>query len=281
MTYKLGVVVIHGIGEQKQDFATGMIREISDRLGARASEVCWKPIWWARLVEPKETELLRRLAENNKLDWMKLRRFVVHFLADAVAYQRVPGESETPGVYVQIHRLIADSLSELRNELRAQRPNDAIDPPLVVLAHSLGGHIMSNYIWDQQHPHEQRGQSAISPFVRAETLAGIVTFGCNIPLFALALPAIEPIAFPPPNLPAALKAVAKWLNFYDPDDILGYPLQPLSPGYDKTVKDQAVNAGGLLKSWNLLSHNEYWTDDDITKPITQLLIELLAVLPTD
>src|SRR4051794_25797700 len=90
MSYKLGVVVIHGIGEQKASFADGFIREIKDRLGAHAQYVCLKPLFWADLVEPKETELLARLGAHQKLGWGVLRSLVVHFLADAVAYQRVP-----------------------------------------------------------------------------------------------------------------------------------------------------------------------------------------------
>lgn len=277
MDYKLGVIVIHGIGEQKADFAQGLIDEVSQRLGARASEVCWMPVWWAPLVEPAETGLMERLSAGGHLDWQWLRRFVVHFLADAVAYQRVPGESAHPGLYARMHTLIADKLGELRSLVRgAAAPAASDDPPLLVIAHSLGGHIMSNYIWDQQHPHESRGEPLAPAFVRAETLAGIVTFGCNIPLFALALPELLPIQFPPPSLPAQLKAAAKWLNLYDPDDVLGFPLGPLSPAYARTVVDRAVSVGGLLTAWNPAAHNAYWTDNDVTKPIAEQITKVLA-----
>jgi hypothetical protein len=278
MPYRLGVLVIHGIGEQKADFAAGLIDEVSGRLGSRRDDVCWMPVHWAALLEPSETALLTRLSAGGDLDWQWLRRFVVHFLADAVAYQRVPGESARPGVYVAIHTLIARKLHELRERIRASAPADAPEPPLVVVAHSLGGHMMSNYIWDQQNPHELRGQVLATPFERAESLAGMVTFGCNIPLFALALPEIRPITFPAPGLPAPLTAAAKWLNLYDPDDVLGYPLRPLSESYAATVEDMIVNVGNPLTSWNPASHNEYWTDNAVTKPIAGLLDALLTAL---
>jgi hypothetical protein len=278
MTYKLGALVIHGIGEQERDFADGLIEEVSGRLNARANEVCWMPVWWAPLVEPSETALMNRLTAGGNLDWQWLRRFVVHFLADAVAYQRVPGESARPGVYVAIHTLIAQKLNELRERIRAAAPADTPDPPLVVIAHSLGGHMMSNYIWDQQHPHEARGRAVSTPFERAETLTGMVTFGCNIPLFALALPEIQPITFPAPGLPPHLTAAAKWLNLYDADDVLGFPLASLSEAYAKTVEDHLVNVGNLLTGWNPASHNAYWTDNDVTKPIAALLDTLLACM---
>jgi hypothetical protein len=278
MPYKLGVVLIHGIGEQKADFAQGLIDEVSRRLHVQASEVCWMPVWWAPLVEPAETDLMQRLSAGGDLDWRWLRRFVVHFLADAVAYQRVPGESNHPGLYVKIHSLVAAKLAELRQLVRGETAPDAAEPPLLVIAHSLGGHIMSNYVWDHQRPQEPRDQLGSSAFVRAETLAGMVTFGCNIPLFALALPTIVPIDFPGTALSPQLAAAAEWLNLYDPDDVLGYPLQPLSAKYATTVRDAIVDVGGLVTGWNPLSHNAYWTDNDVTKPIAQLIEKLLAAI---
>jgi pimeloyl-ACP methyl ester carboxylesterase len=273
MARELGIAVIHGIGSQEADFADGMIREVSERLGERAKRVRWKSIWWAPVLRGPEAELLGRLTQGGSLDWRWLREFVVHFLADAVAYQRVPGESSQPGVYVRIHQLIAQKLSELRAELSKGEG----EPALLVIAHSLGGHIMSNYIWDHQRPRETRGESPASPFAQLQSLAGIITFGCNIPLFALALPRIVPIVFPPPTLEPALKGVARWRNFYDPDDVLGYPLAPLSPEYAATVEDHKVRVGNLLTGWNPAAHNAYWTDNDITHPIADAISALLEV----
>ena len=66
-------------------------------------------------------------------------------------------------------------------------------------------------------------------FEDMKTLSGLLTFGCNIPLFTLAQNKVEPIKFPLPTAkyfpkgtsPNAIKAASKWWNFYDPDDILG------------------------------------------------------------
>ena len=69
-----------------------------------------------------------------------------------------------------------------------------------------------------------------------------------------------------------LKNKAKWLNYYDPDDILGYPLKSINEPYDNTVsEDIPINVGGLFSSWNPLSHIEYWTDDDFTKPVSKFI----------
>ena len=87
-----------------------------------------------------------------------------------------------------------------------------------------------------------------TPFRRLETLAGLVTFGSNIPLFTFTFgPAriypltrapyddaggtLEP-AFPGNKLPVALQQSAQWLNFYSKRDVLGYPLKPLNEYFD-------------------------------------------------
>ncbi len=285
---KLGVLVIHGMGEQDSMFADGLITEVSQRLGTVANDVCWESAWWAPVLENAESTILGRLSEGNQLDFMKLRHFVFHALGDAVAYQRVPGGTARTNVYEQIHRVVAVALNRLRTATRAGAPVGAKEVPLVVIAHSLGGHIMSNHIWDLQKQVGPTRAIDPNPFETAQTLAGIVTIGCNIPLFALAYNKMEPIAFPASDIkdcfpdgtaPEKLAAAAKWLNLYDPDDVLGYPLKPLSYRYGQIVsEDRAVNVGGMVTSWNPASHGEYWSDNEVTKPIAELLGGLLKLL---
>jgi hypothetical protein len=154
----------------------------------------------------------------------------------------------------------------------------APDRPLVLLAHSLGGHIMSNYIWDRQKP--GASPAGTSSFRKLETLAGMITFGCNIPFFTFAYKKsdIKPIRFPGSKLPPVLDLLARWKNYYDPDDILGYPLQPINQAYSKLVEDIPINVGGLFTSWNPTSHSKYWTDNDFTKPVAAFLKELLEAV---
>ena len=73
-----------------------------------------------------------------------------------------------------------------------------------------------------------------------------------------------------------LKAVARWLNFFDADDVLGYPLKPVSPDYAaKVTQDIEINVGGLFTSWNPVSHVEYWDDDDFLEPVSALIRDVL------
>jgi hypothetical protein len=272
MSYKMGVLILHGIGSQSNDFADAMISEVKkrvDKAGFNSSEISFRPVHWAPVLSERERALWCKLSYSNKLDWRKLRTFIISHFADAIAYnQREPND-----IYSRIHKIMHDELVELRKEDFENQ-----DKPLVLMGHSLGGHIMSNYIWDRQHCRD----SCIfgdTPLEKMETLTGIITFGCNIPLFTLAYDPIVSIEFPPKKLKENLKKIAQWNNFYDSDDVLGYPLKPLSPSYKKSVhRDIQINVGNIITSWNMFSHMKYWTDNDFTKQVAGFLTSILSQL---
>ena len=270
MAPEIGILVIHGIGTQEKNFADGLINKVNGRLkdvGVIPGAVAWEPAFWADLLTQNEEELWKKLSAPYGLGWVKVRKFTINVLADALAYQRDPEEDED--MYKRIHARFRQHLAHLRTSLGDQ------DKPLIIIAHSLGSVIVSNYTWDQQR--QNKYSLGSNSFERMETLASLVTFGSNIPLFTLALPDPKPIEFPPAQLPANLKAAAKWLNLFDPDDVLGYPLKPLSPSYGETVSaDIKVNVGGLFTSWNPFSHTEYWTDDNFTKLVAALIRDVVV-----
>jgi hypothetical protein len=109
-----------------------------------------------------------------------------------------------------------------------------------------------------------------------EWLAGLITFGANIPLFTFAYDPVVPIRFPGNALPADVAELAEWLNYYDRDDVLGYPLRPTSPSYAAVVdEDIEINVGGFGVSATPLSHGAYWTDDDFTRAVAEYLAKFL------
>ena len=230
-----------------------------------ANAIAWQPIYWADVLEQRELKYFRDAKRNGDLDYTKLRKFVITALGDAVGSVEV--KSTHQSTYHQIGKRITDAFKELYEVGLEQ--NSA---PLIVMAHSLGGQIVSNYIWDMQRGHTQ----APTDFERMKTLAGMVTFGCNIPLFTFAYKQVKPITFPATGLKKAVRDKARWLNFYDPDDILGWPLKPINAAYKKVVdRDIAINVGALFSSWNPASHNGYWTDNDFTKPVSRLIASFL------
>ena len=296
MAYKLGVLVLHGMGSQKATYAAPMIKELKARLrhaGANPRDVSFEAAYVGDVLQAKEEDLWNRLSRN-RLDFKSIRKFIIHNFGDAVAYQRLSPRGLD--VYTKIHRKILQHLKILRTRLRSGRPAGPPERPLVLMAHSLGCYMLSNYVWDIQQAFKRSSLRARrirqafggNHFLEMNTLAGMVTFGCNIPLFSLAYTRFDAITFPSPTLaayfppgtpPAKITAAAQWLNFYDRDDVLGYPLRHLSPSYRATVtRDVQINVGGLLSGWNPKSHTEYWTDNDFTKPVTRFLAGLLKLL---
>lgn len=277
MSQKIAVAIIHGIGSQTPDFADETIQELTQRFSRLiqgqapdpASELVMKPVYWASELQDEENELWTRIRRGGDLDFLSLRRFMVNFAADAIAYQPAPKERDA---YDRIHARVAATL----NEAAAAAGPTA---PLCVLAHSLGTVIASNYFYDLAKQTRKKllsrkvlQQMDDTPLERGETLTSLYTFGSPIALWSLRYKEFgQPIQVPSPKLTThhpALGPAAEWINFYDEDDVIGYPLRTLNDAYRAAVKaDVQVNAGGLLSSWNPLSHNGYWTDNDVTKPI--------------
>lgn len=109
-------------------------------------------------------------------------------------------------------------------------------------------------------------------FRRMQSLKGFYTLGCNIPIFVAGHKKIEAIKPPMEEF--------KWYNLYDKDDVLGWPLKSLSPSYEELVEDIQINVGrGLLsklfKSWNPLSHGQYWQDKNVIGHISDNIKQII------
>jgi pimeloyl-ACP methyl ester carboxylesterase len=278
---KLGVVTIHGMGNQGSDYADDSIEEIRSVLrsqGHNPNHIKWKSIHWGPILNGRENELYRRLSQDHDLDWTRIRRdVIVGGLGDALAYMGPPFADSV--VYSKIHKRIAVALSELRDEL-----DNHDTAPLVILAHSLGCAVISNYLWDHQQANGNQSAEARTPFSKGETVSGLITFGCNMPLFTLALPPtqVKAIAFPgkaakscfPGSTKAQRTDTLKWMNYFDADDILGYPLKPINAAYNKAVsEDKQIQTGTVFGA-----HTSYWTDNDFTRPVARQLAGLLDLL---
>jgi hypothetical protein len=150
----------------------------------------------------------------------------------------------------------------------------------VIVAHSLGCTIINNYLWDAQK--ENPWARGLTPFTRGETIAGLFTLGCNLPLFTFTKRPedVSPIAFPGAQAAqafrdkAAFHCHAGWWNFYDPEDLLGYPLRPVNGAYAKVVReDVAVNTGPIWRA-----HTSYWSDCAVNASIAKRVVGLVRAL---
>lgn len=267
---RVAVLVIHGIGGQRADFAEPLIRGVNrevKRLGADASAIAWQPVYWDDLLVPRQQAYLKRALKDGRLNYQRLRQFVVSALGDAGAYRQRPSGTlagtQSGRTYERVHARIQEQLSGLYHGPLSERPL-----PLVLMAHSFGGHILSNYVWDSQ----QTPDGKLSAFERMHWLAGFITFGCNIPLFTFAVDKPVPIRFPATRLPARFKEKARWLNFYDPDDVLGWPLKPVSPAYARAVDaDIRLQVGGAVSGWTPAAHLLYWRDRRFARHVAEFL----------
>ena len=281
MSAKLGVLIIHGVGSQDQNFAEPMKKILKGKI-SDYDEICWESVWWAPALSKREKDLLDKLfPEENRPHcclrlgyWIfKLRTFVVNYAGDATAYRYMPDsdnqtnkKKKTNETYKNIHKIVHESIVALKANLDNK---DNKDKPVIVIAHSLGSVIMSDYIWDRQN-NKNTALYGATPFERMETLVGLITFGSPIPLFTLAYDPVVSIKFPP-FFAENLKSKAKWLNFYDDDDVLGWPLKPLSNSYEACVsEDKSINVG-----LTPLCHHGYWTNDNFTEPVAEYISKIL------
>jgi hypothetical protein len=285
MTQKIAIAVIHGIGNPEPGFAGDMIVKLKSAFAAQlagvsgaAHQLVIQPVYWGPVLQKAEDVLWSRLDSGGPMDFTKLRRFMVNFAADAIAYQPQPQEKV---VYERVHAVVAAAFKEL-----ARQAGPAA--PLCVIAHSLGTVIASNYIYDLEVdarkklvPKKVRRVMDKTPLEKGQTLASLYTLGSPIALWSLRYDDYgAPIRVPSaPFAKKNPKAPGEWINFYDQDDVIGYPLKTVNAAYKKAVKeDRAVNVGGLLSSWNPLSHLDYWTDNSVIVPIAQSLASLWRAL---
>lgn len=276
MTQKIGVIIIHGAGTPTEDFAEALIARITKQFAKKMSmkqveqEIVFEPVFWSAVFEQEQVDLWERVQQGETLNYQRLRNFVIDFLGDAVAYQPTVLGNQN---YDKVHSLLADSIYKLRTKVGPHAP-------LCVISHSLGTVVASNYFYDLQYKQENIGEKTKAmcgdtPFEQCETLTLFYTMGSPLALWALRYMDFgAPITVPSGSMHRRYPSLkGEWLNFYDKDDILAYPLKGINSAYQHAVtEDVAVNAGGFLTSWNPLSHNQYDEERDVVQPIVNGLV---------
>lgn len=277
------LVTIHGMGETKPDYANKLFQQLKHKLGADENQTYFGSVFYQDLLQYNEERVWQ--ATGFRLRWSKIRRFMLFGFADAAALEHRKEQEHSLYHYAQLK--IARSLYLAKQQLQPKGE-------LVMLAHSLGGHVLSCYLWDAQQAKAgtkpsagiwrdiRRFQAGISgdvplsdediAFLRGDRLAALVTTGCNIPIFVAAHAIEQIIPFTKPN------NTFVWHNYYDKDDVLGWPLADLSEQYANLVNDIEINASGgfwgwLTTSWNPLSHNQYWQESGVINHIALQLIK--------
>lgn len=262
MAKKIALLTLHGMGDTPRDYYKELVDKLSEKLGANTwADVHFSSIYYSDVLQVNQARYYNRV--KSKIDYKKIRQFLIFGFSDAggLEHSRMIPNS----IYWEVQKRIFDSLGDAYTALGDK------GSPVVIIAQSLGCHVISSYIWDAQHhrkrppgiwkkSHANLDQKDLK-FRKLGSLSVLMTTGCNIPVFVCGLPRdlIKPIKAP--------NSKFVWENYYDEDDVLGWPLRELSDEYKALVMDFEVNAGGFLTSWNPFSHNQYWRDDDILEPL--------------
>lgn len=273
---RIAVMIIHGLGRQKEDYADQLISRLQHEFdqvmvmpGAAKQYLDIEPVFWADVFEEREEELFQQLVVSPQLNYQVLRRFVIHYLADAVAYQPVEQQGHH---YDAVHRTLSEAMHRLSHR-------NGPETPLCVLAHSLGAVIASNFFYDLQYPSSRTPCiiDVTSALERGDTLTSFYSFGTTLPLWSLRYHDFsQPIQVPANLAQQFFPGIeGEWVNFYDKDDILGYPLRPIDPAYEVAVKeDIEINSGNWIQSWNPLSHGGYFDNKIMNHRIAQGLARM-------
>ena len=280
MAAKLALLIVHGMGDTAPDFHDELIVPLRTRLQSAWDRVAWRPVYYQPALQRNERAIFQRM--RPLLRWDGLRELMLFGFSDAASLEHKKELALSP--YWHTQRLILERLDELFDEMGEERGRGA--PPVAIVAQSLGCQVMSNYIWDAQQPRAYAGiwsaplddgvptDSPRDRFRRMRSLQLLMTTGCNIPVFVAGHSTIEPIDR------RKLAAGFRWINQFDPDDVLGWPLAQLSAPYAALVEDHAVNASGdtllgRVKSLTPYSHTQYWRTESVLDRIADALKELL------
>ena len=269
MSKKILLLAIHGMGDTKKEYADPLWKQLKTEIGENAwGSVLAESIYYQDIFQENQNILFDKMKQKGNISWLRFRRLVLFGFSDALGLERNPPINGKPP-YEQVQEKIRKVLEKAFNTLKLQKAEDL---PVVIIAQSLGCYIISNYIWDAQREAQQTPQPKPLPnsvqngefdsFCRLKSLKTLITTGCNIPIFVAGYPQdkIKPIKT------NELGYSFDWHNFYDEDDVLGWPLEPLYNS-DKNelegLEDHEINAGGLFTSWNPLNHESYWSDSDV------------------
>ena len=247
------VIFIHGIGEQLPGYSRKCERRIDEatleRVRRRDSSlsglgIVYREVYWAHHTSKAQASLCNRVNRNHDLDMVKLRKFMVSFAGDAIAYQR--SQTGQP-VYDALHEEIHNEIAAVRSEF------DGETFEFTFVAHSLGSVVLSNYLYDNRDNFKA---------------TNLFTLGSPIALWTL-------MYGDPVNsiYPAQVKRPeGVWINILDDEDVIGFPLRNLNPHYKKAVDyDYVTEVGGILSGGSPLSHLGYWDDNNSVYPVAEKL----------
>lgn len=262
------VIVIHGIGKAQpgysREFCQGIEREYKTfgrPQHASPDTLIFHEVLWDDILAREQAMLADVLRKGFGLaargspvglfekifGWAKrlinvLRTDIAaEYIGDILSYR----ETQT---YAMIHERLKETLQVI-----AQETQPAC---MSIAAHSLGTVIASDHIFDLQKKSLKLAGNV--------PLRNFFTLGSPIALFALRYGGAELFASPAKiEDPAGV-----WLNIFDKDDPVGYPLKTLNESYGTAVAQDVLVNTGLFG----LSHTQYFRSKDVHRLIAEKLL---------
>ena len=191
------------------------------------------------------------------------RYFMTFFVGDAIAYV----DENNNGIRESVWKTISTSLGVGVN---------AEIPKYSIISHSLGSVIAFDYAFSLLEP-KKKNQKPYFSFTSNNLTQGdleklqkgfqhLITFGSPIALFWMRNKDLWDNNF------AALKNPIKgegrlWLNYWDNDDLVAYPLEKFFEGKEGHIDDIRVETG-LTMPW---AHTGYWKDSELINDLAASL----------
>ena len=269
---KVAVAIIHGMGADKHGFSHPLQRGIAKaftklKLSHHWDDLVFQEIRWADILTPTQELLYQRITQRYPLRYRRLRRFFIEYLGDVVAYLFDNDCNHNETFRAQVFSRCEQSLKSFESVSGFDKEKT----PLVIIGHSLGSVVLLDYL-------NQQYKQSSSMMTICQRLCGIITLGSPLALWSLKDTSLSaPFPFLDLSLPGVSQSLAKWLNIYDKDDVIAYPLKTINEHWAQAVsEDVAINVGGPLTSWNPLSHQGYWQNRRVHKQIAAFLAALVV-----
>lgn len=269
---KIYAIIVHGIGKAQAGYSDPLVKGLQKRFNSHIQKtlktneqytdgLILKEVVWDDILAGSQEQLAEILKKGFRaqkrggiraffkkifflpVKWILRFRtdFAAEFIGDIIGY----GNPKS-GAYRKIHRRFLDEINSLPAPDEKQN--------LSIIAHSLGTVISSDFIYDQKNKNGTLHKNFV--------FHNFFTLGSPVALFALQYGIDlfkDPIHVEDPN--------GCWINIFDLDDPVAYPLKNLNEAYDKAVaEDRQVNTGGFG-----VSHTRYFNDSEVQEIIAEKL----------
>lgn len=269
------LIFVHGMGEKtsrRECLALyGQIaKAYCDKHGGTTVEFAAKfpmvEVEWQSVTAAAEKALYNVLVSDEPPHWWDvfdpdiplLRSFMTHYVGDVIAYT---AENDNG-----IRRKVWHDLTVKSHALTTSDYS--------IVAHSLGATIMFDYLYKlfaKGDPlYDTPATSPADIAAMKHNFRHFFTFGSTIGIFMLRNGTLWKTSSPFVNIVNPVPNAGVWLNFYDQQDILAYPLQRLfamNPANPHNISDIQVDTGDLVYN----SHTQYWVNDDMAEQIAGAL----------